>query len=286
MGIEQGKEQVSRVHFSKEKPEINCLFPNPSGKLSIKARPQTLVICPKAFLPPRQQSRHGTTNRRSRGLYWGLADVMEVGGRGGIPGLGLGKGREEAKGPRSRNPALPASTLQPLPHPRFLTPASPCLWEHRAPRMDKQDPPGPQLGVGCRIQDSVCLFCPQGEIWGAQCTPLHQDKVRTLLLCPQNRPNFCSLCGGRVVWLGPLSRTWKEAEGDTPGGASRAHLDTCSVLHFSFPSTLVSSSESGQGRPMDQWGSAPKTSVGFRVRVSPTPNSSICTQGSPHRRQG
>lgn len=172
MGIEQGKEQVSRVHFSKEKPEINCLFPNPSGKLSIKARPQTLVICPKAkahsnpksFLPPRQQSRHGTTNRGSRGLYWGLADVMEVGGRGGIPGLGLGKGREEAKGPRSRNPALPASTLRPLPHPRFLTPASPCLWEHRAPRMDKQDPPGPQLGVGCRIQDSVCLFCPRGDL--------------------------------------------------------------------------------------------------------------------------
>lgn len=66
--------------------------------------------------------------RRSRGLYWGLADVVEVGVES--QARGLGKGREEAKGPRSRNPALPASTLQPLPHLRFLTPASPCLWEH------------------------------------------------------------------------------------------------------------------------------------------------------------
>lgn len=74
-----------------------------------------------------------------------------------MPGLGLGNCRGETRGPWSRSPALPASTQQPPPQPRFPPPAFPCLWEHRAPRTDKQDPPGPQLGAECRIQASVSL---------------------------------------------------------------------------------------------------------------------------------
>lgn len=76
---------------------------------------------------------------------------------GETPGLGLGKGRGEAEAPRAEASPPNTSTWQALPYPRFLTPACPCPWEHRAPRTAKKDPLGPQLGGKHRIQVAVSL---------------------------------------------------------------------------------------------------------------------------------
>ena len=173
---------------------MNCLLPDPQGKLRVRARPQTRIVCPKAGAPSNPNSSPMVAKRtqdakEKQGPLLGSGRCG--GGGGGIPGRGLGKGREEAKGPRSRNPALPASTLQPLPHPRFLTPASPCLWEHST----KNGQAGPSRATAWSgVQDPDFCLPTVGDL-GSSMHPSPPGKSGNAPSVPQNRADSF-LCDG------------------------------------------------------------------------------------------